>query len=61
MLAVASLDLVSLEATKTTEGSSLCDALPNKTIWGGWWAVTVSVCRGGLLRILQQVVDPGTP
>ena len=64
MLAVASLHLVTLEATETTGGSSLGDFLPKNIefqllVRGRWWAVTLSLCSGGVLRILQQVVDPG--
>ena len=64
MLAVASLHLVSLEATETKGGSRSGDVSPKNIdfqllVRGRWRAVTLSLCRGGLLRILQQVVDPG--
>ena len=51
-LAVASLHLVSLKATETTEGSGLGDYLRKNIdfqllVRGLWWAVTLSLCRGG--------------
>ena len=64
ILAVASSNLVSLEATGTTGGSSRCDFLPKNIDFqlrtrGRWSAVTLSLCRGGVLWILQQVMHPG--
>ena len=56
---------MSLKSTEATGGLRLGDLLPKNIdfqlfVRGRWWAVTLSLCGGGLLRTPQQVEDPGS-